>query len=95
MANGGTGRRTGKRGNGEGSITQLSDGRWQARVMLERGKRKAFYGATRAEAAAKLNAVLRDRDRGLPVGMDERQSVGHYLASWLAAKKGTLRSPRT
>lgn len=88
-------RRTGRRGNHEGSITQLGDGRWQARVTLDGGKRKALYGATRAEAAAKLNGVLRDRDRGLPVGLDERQTVGHYLASWLAAKKGTLPSPRT
>ncbi len=35
-------RKTGKRGNGEGSITQLADGRWQARLTLEGGNRKAF-----------------------------------------------------
>lgn len=40
-------RRSGKRGNGDGSVTQLSDGRWQARVTLEGGKRNAFYGKTR------------------------------------------------
>lgn len=42
-------RRTSRRGNQEGSITQLSDGRWQARLSLDNGKRKAFYGKTRQE----------------------------------------------
>jgi hypothetical protein len=84
----------GKRGNGEGGITHLSDGRWQARITLEGGRRKAFYAKTRAAAAAKLNAALRDRDRGLPVGMDERQTVGQYLARWLETVKPTIR-PRT
>lgn len=42
-------RRTVKRGNNEGSIAQLADGCWQARISLD-GRRKAFYGATRAEA---------------------------------------------
>jgi integrase len=83
-------RRSGKRGNNEGSITQLADGRWQARVTLEAGKRKAFYGKTRVEAAAKLNAALRDRDRGLPVGMDERQTTGQYLQTWLESTRGQI-----
>jgi hypothetical protein len=54
-----TGKRKSKRGNGEGSISQLSDGRWQARATLPDGKRKAVYGATRAEAAAKLTKIQR------------------------------------
>ncbi|MCX6020329.1 MAG: hypothetical protein NTZ05_01100 [Chloroflexi bacterium] len=73
----------GKRGNNEGSITQLADGRWQARVSLEGGKRKAFYGMTRAEASAKLKRALADQDKGLPVGLDERQTVGQFLIHWL------------
>src|SRR5207247_67311 len=67
--------RQGKRGNGEGSITPLSDGRWQARVTLPDGKRKAFYGKTRKEAAAKLTVALADLERGLPI-IAERQTVG-------------------
>lgn len=86
-----TKRRTGRRGNQEGSITQLSDGRWQARVMLENGKRKAFYGKTRAEVQVKLTAALRDRDRGLPVGLGERQTVATYLTVWLETIKPTVR----
>jgi hypothetical protein len=74
-------RRSGKRGNGEGIVTQLSDGRWQARVTLEAGKRKAFFGSTRTEAAQKLTAALRERDRGLPI-VGEKQTVGQYLNVW-------------
>ena len=87
-------RRTGRRGNNEGSVTQLSDGRWQARITLESGKRKAYYGKTRQEVQQKLTAALRDRDRGLSVGMSEQQTVGHYLVIWLETIKPTLR-PRT
>jgi integrase len=86
--------RTGRRGNNEGSITQLSDGRWQARVTLENGQRKAYYGKTRAGVQQKLTVVLHDRDKGLPVGMDERQTVAQYLVAWLETIKPTIR-PRT
>lgn len=89
----GKARRSGKRGNGEGSVTQLSDGRWQARVMMDDGRRKAFYGKTRAEAAQKLNAALRDRDRGLPI-VAEAQTVEQYLLSWLEMMQPVVR-PRT
>ena len=83
----------GKRGNGEGGITHLSDGRWQARITLEGGRRKAFYGATRTEAAAKLTAALRDRDKGLPI-VAEKQTVENYLVNWLVSVKPAIR-PRT
>jgi integrase len=87
-------RRTGRRGNHEGSITQLADGRWQARVTLEDGKRKAYYGKTRAEVQLKLTVALSARDKGLPVGLGERQTVGQYLTVWLETVKPTIR-PRT
>lgn len=85
--------RSGKRGNGEGSITQLANGLWQARVTLEGDKRKAYYGKTRAEAAAKLTAALRDRDRGLLL-VGGKQTVAQYLMSWLDVVQPTIR-PRT
>lgn len=85
-----TTRRSGRRGNQEGSITQLSDARWQARLTLEGGKRKAFYGRTRAEVQQKLTAALRDRDRGLPV-VAEQQTVAQFLTDWLKAIKPTIK----
>jgi len=43
------------RGHNEGTISQRKDGRWQARVTLPDGTRRAFYAKTRIEAAAQLH----------------------------------------
>ena len=79
---------SGRRGQGEGSIYQReSDGRWCTAVDLGwvdgKRKRKVIYGKTRKEVAEKLKVVLRDQQQGLPVAM-ERQTVGQFLARWLA-----------
>jgi integrase len=52
-----------RRGKGEGTIRQRTDGRWEARVDLGRGadgkrRRKVAYAATRQEAAKALNRLL-------------------------------------
>jgi integrase len=78
-----------RRGNGEGTIVH-SGGRWVAALTLDTGKRRFLYGKTRAEAAQKLAAAQRDRDKGLPV-LGERQTVAQYLASWLDAARPTIR----
>ena len=58
----------GKRGNNEGSIlSHRSDGRWMARMTLDDGARKTFYGKTRQEVSRLLASALRDRDAGLPI----------------------------
>lgn len=84
-----------KRGNGEGSIGQYR-GRWIARYVAADGKRRALYGATRAEVAKKLAAAIRDRDTGRPVRIPtktigdsgpcrsaERLSSGWGQVSWV------------
>ena len=73
---------TKRRGHGEGSIKQRADGLWEARVSLEGGKRKSFYGKTRKEAQDKLRAALRDVDAGLDLSVG-RQTVGQFLDRWL------------
>ena len=82
-----------RRGNGEGSINKRADGRYQACYTAD-GKRHFLYGKTRAEVAKKLAATLRDRDKGLPVGLNERQTTQLYLTSWLDMMRPTLR-PQT
>src|SRR5689334_4398815 len=72
----------GKRANGEGSVRKRTDGRWEAMVTLPTGKRKSFYGKTRAEASAALTTALRDLAQGAPV-VAEKQTVGEYLTAWL------------
>jgi integrase len=81
-----------RRGNGEGSISHRPDGRWQAQVTVE-GKRRAVYGRTREDAAAKLQALQHAVTGGLPAP-DGRATVGRYLDSWLASVEPRVR-PRT
>lgn len=81
---------TKRRGNREGTITRRADGRWEARITLEDGKRKCFYGKTRQEVAARLLQAQHDVDKGLPV-LDERQTLEQYLATWTEAVKAQIR----
>lgn len=83
----------GKRGNGEGSIGQYR-GRWIARFTLADGRRKAIYGATRAEVATKLASAIRDRDGGLPA-LNERVTVGTFLLQWLERSVSGRNRPST
>ena len=76
-----------RKANGEGTIFQRLDGRWQAAgyVLTADGtqKRVFVYGATRKEAADKLGARLTDSHRGMVVAKDAQLTVGVYLADWL------------
>ncbi len=84
---------TKRRANGEGTITKRKDGRWEARLSLDRGQRKIYYGKTRQEVARKLATGTKARQDGLPL-VGERQSVRQYLEAWLESVQPSLR-PRT
>jgi len=86
-----------RRGRDEGNIrSRTRNGKvsWEARLRLADGSRKSLYATTRQEAARLLASALRDRDNGLPIVRDERQTVAAYLAAWLAIVKLTIR-PKT
>ncbi len=71
-----------RRGNGEGSIYQRSDGKWCAAVTVVGGRRRVLYGRTRQEVADKLIEALRARKEGtLTTG--SRLTVAGYLDQWL------------
>lgn len=70
-----------KRGQGEGSIYKMSDGRWRAAVMVgwkigPEGKRipdrRVFTAATRHAVAEELTKALRERDRGVPIKLEKQ-----------------------
>jgi len=82
-----------KRGNGEGNIYQHKDGRFVARVTGADGRRKAFYGRTRDEAAGRLNDALRSIRNGVSLPSD-LLTVADFAAQWLKAIQSTVR-PRT
>lgn len=71
-----------KNGNGEGSIYKRRDGRWTATISLERGRRKSFYGTTRAAVAEKMAAALSRYHAGAPVPR-EVDTVASFLERWL------------
>ncbi|GGJ60821.1 tyrosine-type recombinase/integrase [Streptomyces brasiliensis] len=74
------------RANGEGTIYQRKDGRWEAAgyVLAADGtsKRVRVYGTTRRQAADKLAEKIADSNRGLPVATAE-STLGDYLTYWL------------
>ncbi|MFB7645336.1 tyrosine-type recombinase/integrase [Streptomyces sp. NPDC056084] len=76
------------RANGEGTIYQRKDGRWEAAgyVLAADGSRKRIrvYGSTRKEAADKLIGKIADSNRGLPVATAD-STVGEYLTYWLGS----------
>lgn len=85
----------GRRGHGEGGVTQRRDGRWMGRVSLgwRDGKRlrKTVYGHTRREVTDKLRTLLQEAHDGM-LTTDERQTVGEFLRQWLQYKQMRLRS---
>jgi integrase len=86
-----------RRGNNEGSITKVGK-RWQARVDLGyidgRRVRKAYYGATRKEAAEKLKAALAQQQQNLPLP-NEVETVGAFLERWITDDVKPRLRPKT
>jgi integrase len=76
---------TKRRGHGEGSIRQRSDGRWEGTINIgwRDGKRhrRSVYGQTRREVADKLTSALREHQLGM-VSVDERTRTETFLIRW-------------
>jgi hypothetical protein len=75
-----------RRGNNEGSIYKMQDGRWRAAVTTGRDangkpKRKVFTAATRHEVADNLKKALRDQQRGININ-PKRKTVAEFLKLW-------------
>ncbi|MGI9061942.1 MAG: tyrosine-type recombinase/integrase [Ktedonobacteraceae bacterium] len=80
-----------RRGHGEGSIYQRSDGRWAASITLEDRKRKTFYGKTRKEVQEKLQMALHEQKQGM-LATGPEQTLKQYLEHWLEeVHKPTIR----
>ncbi len=79
-----------RRGHNEGTIRKREDGRWEARLSLDDGRRKSFYGKTRQEVQRKLAQAQRDLEGGLPI-VAERQTLAQYLSIWFASAKHRLK----
>ena len=80
-----------KRGNSEGSIYKMTDGRWRAAVSVgwkknvagkKVWKRRVITAATRHEVADQMKGVLGDQQRGFNID-PSKQTVSDFLAEWL------------
>src|ERR1039458_5348147 len=76
-----------KRGNSEGSIYHMKDGRWRAAVTTGKDtngkpKRKVFTASTRHEVADEMTKALRDQQQGVNINPG-KLTVGQFLSSWL------------
>jgi integrase len=77
-------RKPGKRGWGEGSITELGPGRWRARLPGKERASKVLPSL--AEARAWVREQLGKRDRGQAVA-GNGQTLGEWYAGWIAEKR--------
>jgi integrase len=91
-------RRGHKRANGEGTIYQRKDGRWEgAAYVLTTGgafKRIRIYGRTREEARKNLTRAIEQSDQGIPVA-SKSWTVSEYLIYWLEHIVKAERRPKT
>src|SRR5215211_7324799 len=84
---------TTRRGNGEGTIRQRSDGRWEAQLSLPGGKRKSVYGKTKKEARDALKLALKKLDDGVDLAAPS-QTLEAFLEAWLTDARSRVR-PKT
>ena len=77
---------TGRRANGEGTISRRQDGRWTARAYVLRpdgGRvRRQVYGRTRAEVSAKLADMQVATSKGVPLAV-EAWTFDGFADHWL------------
>jgi integrase len=90
--------RSRKRSNGEGTIVQRKDGRYEAKVFVPTTagtiKRVSVYGKTRDECHAKFIELKAQADQGIPVAA-ESWTVADYLNYWLEHVVRAERRPKT
>jgi integrase len=77
--------------NGQGSIRERADGRWEARYTDANGMRRSIMGKTAAEVEEKLTAAKNARNKGMPSAPDARKTVGQYAAEWLESRRRRIR----
>ncbi|MGI8827865.1 MAG: tyrosine-type recombinase/integrase [Chloroflexota bacterium] len=83
-----------RRGHNEGTLGQLSDGRWQGRISLPNGKRKAVYGKTKVETRKKMEELKYQLREGELVGKPSQKTSG-YLSAWLQDHVQPSKRPKT
>ncbi len=87
------------RRNGQGSVSQRSDGRWEGAITIgynEKGNpiRARVIKATRAEAADELNKIITKKNLGIPLNIG-KQTLETFIATWLRDVIKPSSTPKT
>jgi integrase len=81
-----------RRGHGEGSVFQRSDGRWVAQFIHEDGTKKQLYRKSQKEAIAALQKALHEQEQGT-LATGPQQTLKQFLEYWLEdVHKATIRT---
>lgn len=83
-----------KRGNGEGTVRQRKDGRWEVSLMVGfqddgKPKRRSVYGKTQKEALENARVLKEKLEQGQVV--DKRIKLSEWADRWYQEYKGTVR----
>ncbi|HLC40657.1 MAG TPA: site-specific integrase [Methylomirabilota bacterium] len=70
-----------RRRNGEGSLGQRSDGRWEGRLVIN-GRRRSFFGKSEREVLDKLTDAKTARKANVPIP-SEKLTVAAFLTQYL------------
>jgi Phage integrase, N-terminal SAM-like domain len=85
-------RKSKRRGRGEGTVYQRSDGRWSTEITLEDGKRKTLYARTQEAVIAKRDEALYQLKQGI-LATGPKQKLADHLTYWLEqVKKRSVRA---
>lgn len=71
--------------NGDGSIRQRSDGRWEGRYTAPDGRQRSVYGKTKTACREKLRQAQAEILTGVYLE-PSRVTVGEWLTMWLEAQ---------
>src|SRR5258708_7589824 len=75
-----------RRGKGEGTVYQRSDGRWRAEITLQDGKRKTLYARTQEDVIQKLHQAQYEQRQGI-LATGPKQKLADHLTYWLEQVK--------
>lgn len=73
-----------RRSNGEGTIIQRKDGRWQASIRLN-DTRHTVYGKTEREARGKLRKILSQIDKAGMLAKPGQRTMNDLVDAWLSS----------
>ncbi len=87
------------RRNGQGSVSQRKDGRWEGAITIgynEKGNpiRARVIKATQAEAADELNKIITKKNLGIPLNIG-KQTLETFIATWLRDVIKPSSTPKT